>query len=98
MLFTNLFSLQNPVFKEKELHLTNIAPYLQERKMQMHPLMAASTSFLPVRRMLFKLIAIFMTEMQSLFQETVPTLVELGFTAVALIYTKGLMHVLYLMG
>lgn len=97
MLFTNLFSLQNPIFKEKGLHLTNIAPYLQERKMQMHPLMAVSTSFLPVLRMPFKLIAIFMTVMLSLFQETVLILVELGFTAVALIYTKGLMPVLYLM-
>ena len=73
-----------------------IARFLLERKMQMPLLKVASTSFLPVHRMLFKLIAISMMVMQLLFQAMVLILVELVFIAAASICTKGPMPAHYL--
>ena len=97
MHFISLFSLPNLAFKEKYLPLTNTAPYLLERKMQMLQLMVESISSLPVPQMHFKSIVIFMMEMRLLFQVMVLILVELGFTVDALICTKEPTLALYLM-
>ena len=66
-----------------------IAQYLLERKMQMPQLKVVSTSSLPVRQMLFKLIATSLMVMQSLFQAMVLILAALVFIAVVLICIKG---------
>ena len=97
MFFTSLFSLLTLASKEKQLHLTNTAPYLLERKMQMPPLMAESISSLLVHRIHFKSIVIFMMEIQSLFQVMGLILVELGFIVDASTCTKEPTLALYLM-
>lgn len=68
----------------------NIAQYLLEKRMQTLPSLVENISFLPVRRTLFKLIAIFMMETPSLFRVMVLILGVLVFIAGNLTFIKGL--------
>ncbi len=65
--------------------------------MQMTPLMVESTNSLPVHRIHFKLIAIFMMEKQSSFRVMALIPVELSFIVDDLTCTKEPTLALYLM-
>ena len=77
-------------------HLMNIVLFSLAKRMLTLLLMAVNTNSLLVHLKLFKLIVIFLMEMQSSFQEMELILVELVFIVESLIFTKGLMLVRYL--
>ena len=78
------------------LHLMNIVLFSLAKRMLPLLLMAVNTNSLLVHLKLFKLIVIFLMEMQSSFQEMELILVELVFIVESLTFTKELMLVRYL--
>lgn len=72
-------------------HLMNIVLFSLAKRMLTLLLMAVNTNSLHVHLKLFKLIVIFLMEMQSSFQEMELILVELVFIVESLTFTKGLM-------
>lgn len=77
-------------------HLMNIVLFSLAKRMLTLLLMAVNTNSLLVHLKLFKLIVIFLMEMQSSFQEMELILVELVFIVESLTFTKELMLVRYL--
>ena len=74
----------------------NIVLFSLAKRMLTLLLMAVNTNSLLVHLKLFKLIVIFLMEMQSSFQEMELILVELVFIVESLTFTKELMLVRYL--
>lgn len=74
----------------------NIVLFSLAKRMLPLLLMAVNTNSLLVHLKLFKLIVIFLMEMQSSFQEMELILVELVFIVESLTFTKELMLVRYL--
>lgn len=77
-------------------HLMNIVLFSLAKRMLTLLLIAVNTNSLLVHLKLFKLIVIFLMEMQSSFQEMELILVELVFIVESLTFTKELMLVRYL--
>ena len=77
-------------------HLMNIVLFSLAKRMLTLLLMAVNTNSLLVHLKLFKLIVIFLMEMQSSFQEMELILVDLVFIVESLTFTKELMLVRYL--
>ena len=77
-------------------HLMNIVLFSLAKRMLTLLLMAVNTNSLLVHLKLFKLIVIFLMEMQSSFHEMELILVELVFIVESLTFTKELMLVRYL--